>query len=122
MEMLVNWLVYTIAILITAYILPGVHVDNFWIALVTAVVLGIINTFVRPVLIALTLPLNILTLGLFTLIINALLVLLAANIVPGFVVDNFWWALLFSVILSIVSSFLNAVFPTHTHHAPHAAH
>lgn len=102
----VNLLVSAIAVIISAYILPGVKVDGFLTALIVAVVLGAINMFIKPILILLTLPLNILTLGLFTFVINALLVLLVSNLVPGFKVAGFFPALLFSLVLSIVSSFL----------------
>ena len=104
---LINWLIMTIAILISAYVLPGVHVVGFIAALVAALVIGLINTFIKPVAIILTLPINILTLGLFTFVINALLIMLASAIVPGFKVDGFWWALLFSLVLSVIKSFLN---------------
>lgn len=107
MGILFNWLISVLAIIVTAYILPGVHIESFVTALVLAVVLGIINAIIKPVLILLTLPITILTLGLFALIINALLILLASKIVPGFRVDGFWWALLFSIVLSLVNSFLN---------------
>ena len=106
MGILISWLVSTLAIIVTAYVLPGVHIESFFTALVTAVVLGIINSILKPILLLLTLPINILTLGLLTFVINALLVLLAAQIVPGFKVDGFWWALAFSIVLSIVNSFL----------------
>lgn len=107
MSILINWLISAITILIAAYLLPGVHVATFTAALVTAVVLGIINLFIKPLLIILTLPITILTLGLFTLVINAVLILLASSIVPGFTVDGFWWALIFSIVLSIINSFAN---------------
>jgi putative membrane protein len=71
------------------------------------VVLGVVNFFIRPLLIIFTLPITIFTLGLFLLVINAWMVLLVAAVVPGFAVDNFWWALLFSLVVSIVSAFLN---------------
>ena len=103
MKTIIHFLVSTLAILITAYILPGVHVSGIVAALVLAVVLGIINTILRPILIFLTLPLTILSLGLFVLVINGLLVMLASYIVPGFTVVNFWWALLFGVVLAIVN-------------------
>lgn len=105
-HLFVHWLVSALAVLIAAYVLPGVHVESFFVALVAAVVLGIINMFLKPVLILLTLPINIVSLGLFTFVINALLVQLASNLVPGFQVDGFLWALAFSVVLSIVHSFL----------------
>lgn len=107
MGFLLQWLVSGLAIIITAYLLPGVAVAGFLAALVTALILGLINAILRPVLILLTLPLNILTLGLFTLVINALLVLLAAAIVPGFAVHGFWWALFFGIVLAIVNAALS---------------
>ena len=120
MTFLIKWLIYTLAITITAYLLPGVMVSGFFAALVTALVLGLINTFLKPLLIILTLPINILSLGLFTLVINALLIILTSAIVPGFEVRNFWWALLFSLILSIITFTLNQMAKdnhphTHTH-------
>ncbi len=107
MNIIINWLVSAVTILIAAYLLPGVHVESFIAALATAVVLGIINLLIKPLLILLTLPITILTLGLFTLVINALLILLASSIVPGFKVDGFWWALIFSIVLSLINSFAN---------------
>lgn len=109
MTLLIRWLVYTLAILITAYLLPGVNVVDFTAALVTALVLGLINAFIRPVLLLLTLPLNILSLGLLTFVINALLILLVSAIVPAFKVDGFWWALLFSLVLSIIHFVLKGI-------------
>ena len=107
MKTIIHWVVSALAILITAYVLPGVHVDGLVTALILAVVLGAISVFLRPILIFLTLPITILTLGLFVLIINGLLVLLASYIVPGFTVDSFWWAFLFGIVLAIVSSVLH---------------
>ncbi len=103
MRFLLQWVVSGVAIIIAAYLLPGVAVEGFFAALVTALVLGLINAILRPILILLTLPLNILTLGLFTLVINALLIMLAATIIPGFAVAGFWWALLFGVVLAVVN-------------------
>ena len=105
----VNLIVSTLAVLISAYILPGVKVDGFLTAIVVAVVLGIVNTFIKPILLLLTFPLTILSLGLFYFVINALMVLLVSAIVPGFKVSGFFWALIFSLVLSIVSSFLNSL-------------
>lgn len=102
MKIIIHWLLSAIAIIITAYLLPGVHVTGIQAALVLAVVLGVINVFIRPLLILLTLPISIVTLGLFTLVINALLILLASHVVPGFTVDGFLWALLFGVVLAVV--------------------
>lgn len=105
-KFIINWFVYALAIFITAYLLPGVHVGGVISVLVLAIVLGIINNFIKPVLIILTLPLSIVTLGLFSFIVNAFLILLTAWIVPGFSVNGFWWALAFSIILSIINSIL----------------
>lgn len=104
MGLLFNWLASALIILISAYLLPGVHVENFWTALVVAVVLGILNLLVKPLIVVLTLPITLVTLGLFLVIINALLILLAGQIVPGFEVDGFWWAVLFSILISIINT------------------
>jgi len=109
MSFLVHWLVRAVAIIITAYLLPGVRLSGFFAALVTAIVLGLVNTFIKPLLLILTLPLNILTLGLLTFVINALLIMLTSSIVPGFVVSSFWWALLFSLVLSIINYALGII-------------
>jgi putative membrane protein len=111
MSLLVSWLVMTLAVLLTAYLLPGVAVSGFGGALVTAVVLGILNALIRPVLMVIALPITILTLGLFALVINGLIILLVARMVPVFEVANFWWALAFGVIVSIVNSILSAITP-----------
>jgi putative membrane protein len=107
MRLLMSWLIYTLAITITAYILPGVRVGGLGVALLTAMVLGLINAILRPLLIFFTLPLTLLTLGLFVLVINAVLVLVASKIVPGFYVGGFWWALAFSLIVTLVNAILN---------------
>ncbi len=103
MFFLIRWLIHALAVVIAAYLLPGVSVSGFLAALLTALVLGLINAVLKPILILLTLPINILTLGLFTLVINAVLILLTSAIVPGFEVRSFWWALLFSLVLSLVN-------------------
>ena len=103
MMFLIKILVSTLAVLLGAYLLPGVEVLSFGSALLVAVVLAILNTLVKPFLIILTIPVTILTLGLFLLVINALIILFAEALVGGFVVDGFWWALLFSIILSFLS-------------------
>jgi len=89
-----------------SYILSGVHIQSFVTALILAIVLGLLNIFVKPILIILTLPITIFTFGLFLFVINALIILLAAKFVNGFRVDGFWWALLFSLLLSVLTSFL----------------
>jgi putative membrane protein len=102
MHFLVKWVIYTLAIGIAAYILPGVRLDGIFAALVTAMILGLVNGIIRPVLFIFTLPLTILSLGLFMFVLNALMVLLTAAVVPGFHVAGFWWAMLFSLVLSIL--------------------
>ena len=87
-----------------AHILKGIHVADFWTAFVFAVVLALLNMFVRPILFILTLPATFFTLGLFLFVLNALVVMMASRFVDGFKIDGFWWALLFSIILSIVTS------------------
>lgn len=102
-KILINWVLAVIAIAIATYILPGVHILDMAAAFVAALVLGVVNAVFRPVLLLLTLPINFLTLGLFTFVINAFLVLLVSALVPGFQVDGFGWALLFSLVLSLVN-------------------
>jgi len=89
-----------------SYVLPGIHIDTFWTALVLALVLAILNILLKPVLIILTLPITILTFGFFLFIINAVIVLLASHFVRGFNVKSFGWALLFSLLLSLLTSLL----------------
>lgn len=109
MKFILNWIIYAAAIAITAYLLPGVEVSGIIALVVLAVVLGAINTFIKPILVFLTMPITVFTLGLFILVINSLLILLAAAIVPGFSVAGFWWALLFSIVLAIINAFLEGV-------------
>lgn len=93
------------SVLIAAFLLGGVDVMPWYNAIWVALVLSILNAFVKPLLIFLTLPATVVTFGLFLLVINTVIILLADQIVPGFTVDTFWWALLFSLILSIINSF-----------------
>ncbi len=106
---LFRWIVLTIAILFAAYVIDGIYVSGFFSAFFAAAILGILNAFLRPVLIILTLPFNILTFGLFTFIINALLLKMAAGVIPGFEIDGFWPAILGALIISIVSWLMNAL-------------
>ncbi|MFH2062556.1 MAG: phage holin family protein [bacterium] len=109
MKIILSWIVAALSVLAAAYVLPGVSVSGFGLALVVALVLGVVNAFVRPLLLLLTLPLNLLTFGLLTFVINALLVLLVSALVPGFEVGGFWMALLFSLVLSVVSTLLHGL-------------
>ncbi|KAF3362152.1 hypothetical protein PHSC3_001464 [Chlamydiales bacterium STE3] len=111
MGILITLILNTIAVFVTASILPGIRLDGWSSALLVAVVLGLINAFIRPILLVLTLPINILTLGLFTFVIMGLMVLLASAIVPGFYVSGFWWSIAFAIILAFANSFLGALVP-----------
>jgi len=104
MNIILNILVSAFAVFVTGRLLPGVTVDGFGTAIVVAVVLGIVNGALGPILIALTLPINVLTLGLFTFVIVAALVMLTAAMIPGFKVANFWWALGFAFVLALVNT------------------
>ena len=106
MNIIFRLIISALAAFITAYILPGVHLDSFVSALILAAVLGILNVLIKPLLVILTLPITVLTLGLFLLVINAIIILLAAKLVNGFHVDGFWWALLFSLVMTLINSFL----------------
>lgn len=109
MAILISLVLSTLAVFVTAQIVPGVQIDSPIKALIIAIVLGTINTFIRPVLLLITLPINILTLGLFTFVIMALCVLLTSAIVPGFHVDRFFPAVLFAIVCAVISAFLNAI-------------
>lgn len=109
MHLLVHLLVNTLAVLTGAYLLKGVRVEGFTTALVVAIVLGLLNTFLKPILIFLTLPITVLTLGLFLLVINALMIMLVDKLVNGFEVQSFWWALAYSLIIAVVGSFLGSL-------------
>ncbi len=104
MKLLLRLLVTAALVLLIANFLPGVHVASFTTAVIVAVVLGLLNLFIKPILVILTLPVTLITLGLFLLVINAIIILLCTNIVGGFAVDTFFTALLFSIILSVLQS------------------
>ncbi|MFV0340251.1 MAG: phage holin family protein [Parachlamydiaceae bacterium] len=107
MDILIRLVISTLAVFVAAYILPGISLEGgFTTALVVAIVLGLVNTFIRPILLVLTIPLNILTLGLFTFVIMALMVMLVSALVPGFVVDGFWWAMAFAIIFSLINAII----------------
>ncbi|MGH7896834.1 MAG: phage holin family protein [Candidatus Binatia bacterium] len=106
--LLIRWLLNSFALWVVSQIVPGIRVEGLGPTIVAALVLGIFNAILRPILLILTLPLNLLTLGLFTFVINALMLALTAAVVPGFVVEGFGSALLAALLLSIVSFVLNA--------------
>jgi putative membrane protein len=108
MGFLIRWLILTVAIIAASYLLEGIHISGFFAAFFAAAALGILNALFRPILIILTLPINILTLGLFTFIINALMLKMASGVIPGFEVYGFWTAVFGSLIISVVSWLLNS--------------
>ena len=109
MSLLIKWLLSAIAVMITAYLLPGVSVESFWAALIVAVILALFNAILKPILVILTIPITILSLGLFLLVINAIIILLTDAVIAGFAVSNFWWALAFSIIMAILGSLFNDI-------------
>lgn len=109
MRLLLKWFLVALAVVLGAYLLPGVAVEGFGTALLVALVLGILNAILRPILVVLTIPVTILTLGLFLLVINAAIILLADALIGGFNVDGFIWALIFSLLLSLLTWLIDQV-------------
>lgn len=109
MSLILQMIISSIAVYFTAWLLPGISVKSFGSAVLVAIVLGILNAVLKPVLQFLSFPVTVLTLGLFLLVINTVIILLTSAIVGGFHVENFWWALLFSIIMSIVVSLLEGI-------------
>jgi len=103
-----RWLTLTLAVIVTAYLVDGIRISGFFSAALAAAALATLNTFLRPILLVLTLPLNVLTLGLFTFVINAVLLKMAAMVIPGFDVIGFWPAVWGSLLISVVAGLLNA--------------
>jgi len=103
MLLLIKWFIMALSVMVASYIIPGVNVKGFFTAMWVALFIGIVNVLVKPFLIFITLPINILTLGLFTFVINALLIMLASSVIKGFEVKGFWIAMLFSVVLSVIN-------------------
>ncbi|MCB0805115.1 MAG: phage holin family protein [Bacteroidales bacterium] len=106
MNFLIRLLITWIGVILSSYLLPGVHIRSLTSALWVALVLALLNIFLKPLLIILTIPVTIITFGLFLLVINAVLILIADDLISGFFVESFWWAFLFSIILSIITYLL----------------
>jgi putative membrane protein len=106
MRLIFQLLLTAVVVLVLAEVLPGVGVDTFTTSIIVAVVLALLNVLVKPILVFLTLPATIITFGLFLLVINAVIILLVDWLIPGFGVDGFWWALLFSLLLTLAQSVL----------------
>jgi putative membrane protein len=109
MKFLVQIIISALAVIVSALILPGVEIKGPLEAIIVAAVLAFLNSIVRPILVLLTLPITVFTLGFFLLVINALMTLLASKLVPGFVVVSFWSALIFSLVLTLVTSLFNSL-------------
>ena len=109
MKLILRLLLNALAVVILSYVLPGVGVDSMFTAIIVAIVLSVLNFLVKPILVILTLPITILTLGLFLLVINAIIILLTSNIIDGFQVASFWWAIIFSLLLSFLQAILHSI-------------
>jgi putative membrane protein len=109
MKLIIRVLLTALAVVILSKVLPHVEVNSYLTAIIVAIVLGLLNFLVKPVLVILTLPVTIVTFGLFLLIINAIIILLADYFIAGFMVDGIWWALLFSLLLSLLQSILFSI-------------
>jgi len=110
-RLLARWLILTASIISAAYLIDGIEVRSFFSAFWAAALLGLLNCLLKPLLLLLTLPLNILTLGIFTLIINAFLLKLTTGVISGFVIHGFWPAILGALVISIVSGLFSLLFP-----------
>ena len=106
---LLRWVLFAVAIIFIAWILPGISVSGFWGAMLACVIIAIINAFVKPIVEFISLPINFLTLGLFSLVINALLLMLAGWISPGFTVSGFWSAFLGAILLSLITPAISSI-------------
>lgn len=108
MRFILKLLVNALGVYVTAALLPGVGVENYLEAIVVAVILGLLNAIIKPVLVVLTIPITVFTLGLFLLVINAGIIMLADWLLSSFTVANFWWALAFSIILSVINGIMES--------------
>jgi len=107
---LIRWGITTVSVMAAAWIMPGIRYDSLGVLLGASLLLGIINAFVRPILLLLSLPFILVTMGVFIFVVNALMMLLVSSVVPGFVVDGFWSAFFGAIIVSVVSCFLSSFF------------
>jgi len=109
MDFIIRLVISALAVILSAYILPGVSVKSFWTALWIALILTLLNVFITPIMVFLTIPITIITFGLFLFVINAVVILIASALISGFQVNGFIWALVYSIILTIVSYILEEV-------------
>ncbi len=109
LNIIIQILVTAVAVIITAALLPGISIKSFGTAIIVAIVLGLLNYFVTPVMVLFSIPITVITFGLFLCVINALIIMLASSMVGGFKVEGFWWALIFSIVLSFVTYLLKMI-------------
>lgn len=109
MNFLIKLILSAISVIVASYLLPGAHIDGFFAAFIVALFLALFSATLKPILTILTIPITVFTLGLFLLVINALMVMLADWLVDGFSVDGFWWALVFGIILAVVNSIFESL-------------
>jgi len=109
MKTILRVLLTALAVVILSYVLPGVGVENYWAAIIVAIVLGLLRLLVKPILVVLTFPITVVTFGLFLLVINAVIIMMADYFISGFSVKNIWWALVFSLLLSFLQSILHSI-------------
>lgn len=109
MGIIIRWVILTVAVVVSSYVIEGIHVKDFATALFAAAFLGLLNAVFRPILLILTLPINVLTFGLFTFVINALLLMMVSGVIPGFEVTGFWAAVLGALVVSVVNWILSAL-------------
>ncbi|CAM5180910.1 phage holin family protein [Oligella ureolytica] len=109
MGIIIAWMINALALVLVGYLLPGVYVAGFGSALIAALVLGLINTIIKPIFVVLTIPVTIVTLGLFLVVINALMFWFAGSILKDFQVDGFWWALLGAIVYSIITYVMTSI-------------
>lgn len=110
MKILIEWIIKTLVLLTTSYLIPGFRIDSYLTAFVVAAVLGVLNLLIKPLLIFFTLPFTIVTFGLFIFVVNAIVLLIASAIVPGFHIDSFVTALFAAIVITIIGSLLNSIF------------
>lgn len=106
-RLIFKWIAFSLVIMFVAWLIPGINIENFWVAMIAAVVIALINAVIKPILMLLTLPINIMSLGIFTLVINAILFMLVAYVVPGIEVSGFVSAFLGSLLLAIFGAFIS---------------
>lgn len=108
MKFLIKIILSSFSVIVAGWLLNGVHIEDYLTSVLVAFVLALLNMILKPILVILTIPITVVTLGLFLLVINAVIALVASDIVPGFTIDGFWWAVAFSLIVSLLNSIINA--------------